>query len=255
MSKSVATNISSQRGYGTYAARPASAPTGQRYICSDTNDSEWLYDGSKWVRYLSGVIVDPTGLPAASSFTWINQGTATLVDSFGGLLLTAPGATGSNSRQLALQTPPATPYNLTVGFLVTASNFSTSVFGLGMRESSTAKILEFGGYISGGSGYARMQYTKATAFNGSFSAINAGDDIGSSNNSFNSRLFFLRLRDDGTNIISYFSTNNEQFEYYDTCLRTNPFTSAPNQIGICTQTIDTNTNHAVYAKIVSWIYS
>lgn len=86
----------------------------------------------------------------ASSFTWLNQGSATCVDADdGGLILTTPNETGRNIRGKYL-TAPSAPWRVTAHVMIgpgmvrfTGAGTGT-VVGIVARESSTGKLYAIG---------------------------------------------------------------------------------------------------------------
>ena len=55
--------------------------------------------------------------PASGDFTWVNQGTATVADTKGMMVLTTPSVASGDSLRLLVKSAPATPYEITVAML------------------------------------------------------------------------------------------------------------------------------------------
>ena len=93
---------------GTYASLPASGMLkGDFYRCTDS-PYEFIYDGSNWIPFMGGVY-PRLYLPPTASWSWVNQGSATIDTTFGflGLTQTAPSTLTGRSRTI-----PATPYTI-----------------------------------------------------------------------------------------------------------------------------------------------
>ncbi len=80
--------------------------------------------------------------PTPANFSWVNQGSATLVTTFGGLNITGAGASGTNVRAQVTSVVGATwVCDMYISVLLTPGNPRA---GAVMRESSTDKMLTFG---------------------------------------------------------------------------------------------------------------
>lgn len=102
---------------GTYANLPAARDAGRVYLCTDSPFV--LYNvGGEWIHTIPGCgIVTP---PVLGDFTWVNQGSATAVSTYGGVYMEGPQDTGANERVLKKALPSA-PWTVTVGFIPMAT--------------------------------------------------------------------------------------------------------------------------------------
>lgn len=171
---------------------------------------------------------DAATLPGGGSakWTWSNQGTASvgIVAGGRGIVLTvlSPGGV-TNSLKAIEQTVPATPWEFTalVGLNCrTGTNYFTS--GLFLRESSTGKCLTLTiGYdISDKCQVSR--WTNSTTYAAESFAM-----------SWQTKVAYLRIRDDGTNLIYSISVDGLYYFPLYTEGRTTYMASGPNRIGVC----------------------
>lgn len=123
--------------FGPRASRPTAPRKGTRYIPDDYG-LESIYDGSAWRSIASGRIVTP---PVVSNFTWVNQGSATASDR-DGIVMSVPDSSNDQIRLLVASTPGSS-YTLRVAVrgLLGLGNFYG--YGIGVRESSSGKIITF----------------------------------------------------------------------------------------------------------------
>ena len=86
--------------------------------------------------------------PASADFSWVNQGTATVTDTKGMMVLATPSSASADSLRCLVKTAPATPYEITVAMLAQSplytSSYSIPQFGICWRESGSGKLLTYG---------------------------------------------------------------------------------------------------------------
>lgn len=181
-------------------------------------------DGTNW--YPWGPIFPLTD-PALQTFAWVNQGGASVDTSKGGLVLTAPAASSQNFRVYKMAAP-ATPYKITVGFMVTWGVISGDPqVGLCFRESGSGKLHTWHLQNDGSAEYAISQkQNSATAWNSNYSVLTGYNRIAS-----HSGLSWLRIADDGTNRICSYSSDGQNWIAYHTVGRTDYITA--DEVGIC----------------------
>lgn len=136
-------------GIGLFASRPATGVAGQVYISTDAANGFAVNDGSKWRPMIGGTVpgIQP---PLAATFTPVNQGASTLVDSNGTLLYSGVNDSGTVTFRGYVQAWPAgvTNTNTVDTSLTQVSTTSTGSvagfpsFALVMRESATGKMLQ-----------------------------------------------------------------------------------------------------------------
>lgn len=126
---------------GAIANRDAAGQAGRLYL--PTEGLLGQDDGAVW-NSMPYWRMTP---PASGDFSWINQGTATVADTKGMMVLTTPSvASGENIRCL-VKSAPATPYEITVAMLAQSPLYTTtnvSQFGICWRESGSGKLLTYG---------------------------------------------------------------------------------------------------------------
>jgi len=127
---------------GSLADRDAAGQAGRLYL--PTEGYVHLDNGSLW-DMLSLSKVTP---PASSDFSWVNQGSSTVADTKGMMVLTAPSHASADALHLLVKSAPATPYKITVGFLAQNPIYTNSYyipqFGVCWRESGSGKLLTYG---------------------------------------------------------------------------------------------------------------
>jgi hypothetical protein len=105
-------------------------------------------------------------LLTASSFAWTNQGSSTVTDQNGTIVLRAPAASGENCRIQTLSAPSPT-YSVIAALQCAAAKEGVNNFGIGFRESSTGKFTVIAMNIDGSLGpfcVAVYHFTNATTF-------------------------------------------------------------------------------------------
>lgn len=123
---------------GAYASAVASK-AGRLYLPSDRPSRYLLRDtGAAFDKWLSGRKLTPP--PAASSFTWVNQGTATTDENYGGIIMIASDGSGGLNSRLLVKSAPSTPYTITAFFTVGSTMTDDQLFGLYFRQSSDGKL-------------------------------------------------------------------------------------------------------------------
>jgi hypothetical protein len=204
--------------YGAFASLPSSADAGTIYYFTDSPYSHAISDGTGWHYFYPGF--GEVERPILGDFTWVNQGSATADATDGAVTIEAPAVSGDSLRAL-VQSVPATPWTLTMGFTSLTVNADFHHLGACYRESGTQEILAVGFRLAMQIGIYR--YTNATAYAGSnevgfyniFAAQNAP--------------LFLRLSDDGTNRVTSRSTDGRHWTVIGTISRTNFLTA--DQVG------------------------
>jgi len=128
--------------YDTYANRPAAGTPGRIFLPTDgiflerDNGSTWDKFGPIW----------PVTPPVAADFpTWVNQGTATCIDSKGGMYLSVPNSSSCNMA-LRVKTYPTPPFTVEMAFIFNAHCMGATGFNIGLviRDSVSGKIQSYG---------------------------------------------------------------------------------------------------------------
>jgi hypothetical protein len=204
--------------YGTFANLPAATAGVVRYDFTDSPYSHAISDGTGWHYFYPGF--GEVERPILGDFTWVNQGSATADATDGAVTIEAPAVSGDSLRAL-VQSVPATPWTLTMGFMSLTTEALYQHLGGCYRESGTGKILAVDFRLAYQLGIIR--YTDATTFGGS----NEVSDI--SIRAAQNAPLFLRLSDDGTNRVTSRSTDGRHWTVIGTISRTNFLTA--DQVG------------------------
>jgi hypothetical protein len=218
-------------GTGTFAARPANRKGGFLYA---PNDGFFLSrdTGAAWANF--GPLF-PFTAPVDGDFAWVNQGTATVTTTNGGIALYAPASTGFELR-CRVKTPPATPYTITAYIRPTIYPSANCLAGLVFRQSSDGKLATFSvGAHAGGIRFQSGKWTNATTFSAAYSEI-APTIVPN----------WMRIADDGSNRIVSFSDDGQNFIPFHTVGRTDFITA--DQVGFFAQA---NTRD-VYLTLLHW---
>lgn len=180
----------------------------QRYLLSN-NDGCAAYtedttfdDSQAWPTPL-GRLTNQNSNLTASSFTWHNQGSATLTDSAGGLVMTVPKESGFNLRGVTI-TPPSTPFMFTARFrfCIAPDNpmgGNSTFWGLWFRDG-TGKLVTL--VNRAGSSMAMLEWTDWNTFS---SSVDTELDCHDVNH------MWMRFEDDGTNHQGYFSIDGSNW--------------------------------------------
>jgi hypothetical protein len=182
---------------GVSSAIPAAASgnANQLYLPTDGPILQ-RSNGSVWSPY--GPVFPLTTPPLVASWSWVNQGSATAVDSAAGLYMQCDLVNSDNWRML-VKTVPTAPYTITAAFTGIMCGNKDSRISLIARDSGTGKFVAWG-----------INYD---SFNNEFKvALTTFNSATSGNaNVFFQRLMtvfpilFLRMTDDNTNRIYYIS--------------------------------------------------
>lgn len=200
--------------YGLASALPATCTTGSiytpsdkiwRYVCTATNT---------WTTFYNGVAVTP---PAAASYTYLNNPSTTSAktDTAGGMQVIKGN---QNNWVLAVHSvaAPATPWTVEMGFAsLTKGGNNFSNFGLALLEATTgspkfeALVLTNSGTNPGFAGYFEFaKWNSPSSFNSSY---------GSDNQYVNgTNVIWLRIVNDGSNIVAYVSRNGVDYAQQST---------------------------------------
>lgn len=142
----------------------------------------------------------PTGgtwsRPAGTSFTWVNQGSATYTDnSLGGPLVVSKAASASDSISLLCVSAPATPYTYTA--MVTApaepsSNYTA--IGVALYDSGSGKVTTLG---FGNNSVTALHWNSTSTYNSTLKSFTwAGS------------LLWMRITNSGTTLTYYVSVDD-----------------------------------------------
>lgn len=176
----------------------------------------------------------PFTQPVLGDFTAVNSASGAATN--GGITLSAP-ASGSDSWRLFVKTAPATPYTITIGILAptwSVSNFAEAA--LVFRQSSDGKFVT--NSIGSANGYFVSKWSSVSAISAHYT--NGTLPVAGP-------IRWLRITDNGTNRLSYWSNDGINFIQLHTIGRTDFLTA--DQVGFgC----DTSNSVAIYMNVLSW---
>lgn len=201
---------------------------GRLYLPSDSMLA--VYDDGSALNYL-GPEIHMMKPFVTGSFTWSNQGTGTVTDLNGVTILTAPARTPDSLRMLEINLPAA-PWSVLMCLTSPMPQARYLTAGPHMRESGTGKIRTFGFASTGaspGDGYIEnINWTNNTTYL-SDSSFWPNSMLGNGRELFWHKLFY-----DGTNIYYSVGPTKDCLAIYDVRAKNYHFTTAPDKVGIHT---------------------
>jgi len=227
-----------------YASRPAAGVPGRIFLPTDgifierDNGSGWEKFGPIW----------PMTPPQASDFpTWVNQGSATIVDNKGAVWFESPSVSGTSYRMRVkpYPTPPFT-VEMAVISLITPNTSSYSGAGLVIRDDVSGKLQHYGFYDATQGmigGYNRPSPT------GSSSAITGWPSSGQLFQT-ESGLLWVKYEDDSTNRKISISADGYSWVQMVSVSRTDYLT--PTQIGLYLHAPQTTPESNQGATFLHW---
>lgn len=249
------------RGHeGTTAASHASA-SGINAILTAGSLNRFLQDCNGVWGYDSqpplGKLVDTDGktLLTTSDFSWVNQGTATVTDQNGTIIIDAPAASGENCR-VQVRTAPATTYSVIAAFQHCGLGETSSAqnFGLCLRQSTSGKFygLAYGANGSGANAFASAVYkfTNATTFSTNL--------LARTSNLHRMPYLWMKMTDDGTNLLFSMSSDGVNWiqiasEARGSFMTLNGGVTGPDQVGFYLNNHGTTLYHCL-TRLVHWSY-
>lgn len=166
-------------------------------------------NGSIWESW-GPLFKFPTIVPpaAVASWTWVNQGPATAVDTAYGILMADVNLASENRWRFLKKAAPATPYTIVMGYLnlmpiEQGGGFSNH--GFIWRASGSENMISVGYGINTTPRFRSYDWTLTGGATGSgtgnWGTATANDEI----YSFVPQVVFIKITDDGTNRIYYYS--------------------------------------------------
>lgn len=206
-------------GSGTYATRPASAaanagrlyiPTDKPVICRDSGAAweEWETDtGTRLV------------LPNSGSFSWVNQGGASIATVNGRDVLTSPSGSVIRGRSVPSSNPMTVTARLVIACPVGGNSEAGLFIGNGTKFVTWAAFTTFGG-----AAMRTAKWTSSSVFSANYSQRNPMEGYATIPN-------WLRITDNGTNFLFYLSQNGYDWVLFDTRGRLDWLTTGPTIVG------------------------
>jgi len=175
--------------------------------------------------------------PPSSGWTWDNQTTGTTIDSTFGYEYMHAVAVAANQLTIRYRTAPATPYTVTACFiqdlagLGSTTNPTNNGFGMYFRQSTTGKIVDI--RITNVAGAQSIVTTKWAS---SVSVTAAYTSVGGSAYTSSRGINWVRITDNGTNLVFSLSIDGNHWRQFDSQLRGDFLTlsggvTGPDQIG------------------------
>jgi hypothetical protein len=212
---------------GTYAALPAFGVPGRRYYCTDS-PYVLLDTGSEWLHYVNNLQVTP---PVLGNYSWVNRGTATATASRGGILMENPSSSpSSHTHNILVKALPPVPYTVTMGFYHFAPSQAFGLYSLVLRNSYDGKFTTVRISTSNNSTYGldiiNEHFNDPTSFFGADLFAAPATAMYQ-----NRHLHFLKIVDDNTNRICYFSNNPYIFPNMPLFTLSRTYFTTPDQVG------------------------
>jgi hypothetical protein len=150
---------------GAVANRDAAGQAGRLYLPTEGYIAR--DNGLEWERMPFWRFTPP----ASGDFTWVNQGTATVADTKGMMVLTTPSVASGENLRCLVKSAPSTPYTITVALMAHSPIYTTSSvmpqYGICLRQSSDGKLLTYGfGYNNYPFRFQYAQMTNPTTVSG-----------------------------------------------------------------------------------------
>lgn len=208
----VSSGNSSTISSGAYGSEPGSPSSGDLYLPTNADLIEY-YDGSAWKKW--GPIFPLTD-PTLQSWSWINQGSATVDTTKGGIFIRSD--TTNNSLRIRKKSAPSTPYKIDV-LLQPSWSLATSLTpscGIGFRESGSGKIHAC--WIFQTSGQPQIYSYKLndpSNLSGSYASLNLLVPFPP----------FFRIEDDGSNRKIWTSYDGQEWSLFHSVGRTDFLTA------------------------------
>jgi hypothetical protein len=239
---------------GTTAASHASSKIISHVLTADGLDRYgkdyvplWGYSS---IAARNRIVADDGVTPLTTSdFSWANQGSATVTDQAGTILMRAPAASGENVR-VQYRAAPSPPYSYGAAFraLIPAHNATVGCFMFGFRKSSdgklsclTLQVHDNGGFYRAPWVVSDYNYNSPTSFNGTPRSVRFFNAICPE--------IHLKIEDDNTSL-KWYMGDGIRFELFHSVGRTSFMSGGPDQIfwGINNY----NNNFEALVRLMSW---
>ncbi len=185
----------------TYANIPSAGSSGRFFIASD-GCTIAIDDGAAWNHF--GPIFPDLTPPIDGDFSWVNQGSATIDTTRGGVVLKAPASGTYNVR--ARYKALTAPYKVTMHFVPLIANANSPHVGIGFRSSASSKAMGIHVINSSTTNTHKVEVVKLTDLStyssspASLRADNAGHWIR-----------WLQIEDNNTNLYFRYSCNGKMW--------------------------------------------
>lgn len=190
------------------------------------NDAMFGYSGSRQRGLLVGD--DGATILTSSDFTWQNQGTATVTDEDGTLLLSCPTDSGQNMRILE-RNAPSTPYTYIGAMSFCCPSMDTDakpLVGMGFRESSTGKVMLGGFEVESFFDQNLEVFIRRMSDPSTLFTVNDGPR----DCQIKGHLLWIKIENDGTNTKWYLSMDGIAWILYFSEGKATYFTTGPDKV-------------------------
>ena len=201
----------------TYANIPAASEDGALFFPSDGFEM-YRDDSAAWTGWGS---IFPLTEPPSAGWSWVNQGTASVSSTAGGIEIYAPGV-GADlaNHKCRVRTAPAPPYTITALLMFDGTYADYAAYGLTFRESGTGGLHALHTFLDKGvtTYLSSMKFASPIAYTAAYVHYWPPLDTGVVP-------LFLRIEDDNTNRICSISMDGQRFYAIHTIGRTDFLTA------------------------------
>ena len=248
------------RGYEGSSAASHSSGAGINAILTAGALNRFLQDCNGIWGYNSqpplGKLVDADGVTplTTADFTWANQGTSTVTDQNGTIVMDAPPASGENAR-VQVRTAPSPTYSVIAAFqyigIIEFGRYPN--FGLVLRQSTSGKMY---GHAFGAQAGDRALMHATYKFNSPTSY--AGDVTSRKSTLHRSPYLWLKMTDNNTNLLFYVSGDGVNWiqtgsESRGAFMTLNGGVTGPDQVGWYVNNEGSSAYHSL-TRLVHWSY-
>lgn len=190
---------------------------------------------------------DGVTILTASDFTWVNQEASAVTDQNGSILLEA-ATTAANDVRVLARSAPATPYAYIAGFqamLPRAGATDAVQICMGFRESSSGELqlIQIGTSSDGGPNTLVQNWNSPTSFAANLRAAQSM--------ALQSPVWWLKIEDNGTNLIKYVSDDGSNWIGIESEARTAFMAGGPDQVFWGVRN-DANADNTALVRLVHW---
>lgn len=196
-----------------YGSRQAAAKAGRLFLPNNGMVVE-RDTGAAWAPW--GPIF-PFTAPVDGDFAWVNQETASVDTTFGGIYL-SDAANAALDIRLRKKAAPTVPYTITAVFRFDGLLVEFHQFGMAFRQASDGKLHVFSLQTNGANSppfLGSNKYTDANNFSASYAQARYSSGP----------LIFMRIADDNTNRICSYSADGQHWQVFHSVGRTDFLTA------------------------------
>lgn len=219
----------------TYAARPAAGVSGRLWVPTDSPIAAFD-DGADWQEYFGSL---PLVTPVNGDFAWVNQGSATVDTTYGGIHLHDPTVDSSLNYRIRKKAAPSAPYAIKMLLIPKVYPENFQQLCIGWRDSSDGKMVV-------------LRFLYNVGWQMTFTTVNSPtSDSGNYTTLSNMALppyIFLGIEDDNTLMIPSYSFDGIHFEKVHFVSRTD-FLATPDEVLFA---VNSRSTQPCGMTVVSW---